>query len=59
VPLAALLALPAVSVFGVLTLQGKGMGAEGAWLSMALTQLIQGLAAIWLFKRGDWKAIEV
>lgn len=59
VPLAALLALPTVSVFGILTLQGRGMGANGAWLSMALTQLIQGIAAIILFKKGDWKSTEV
>jgi Na+-driven multidrug efflux pump len=59
VPLAAVLALPGISVFGVLTVPGVDMGADGAWLSMAATQVIQGVAAMWLFKRGDWKLTEV
>ncbi|MEX2242324.1 MAG: MATE family efflux transporter [Fimbriimonadaceae bacterium] len=59
VPLAAVLALPGISVFGLLTVPGVDMGADGAWLSMAATQLIQGVAAMWLFKRGDWKLTEV
>jgi Na+-driven multidrug efflux pump len=59
VPVAALLALPAVSFFGLATIKGAGMGADGAWLSMAATQLVQGAAAIWLFKKGAWKLTKV
>lgn len=32
-----------------------GMGAEGCWLAMAISQAVAGLAAMWLFKRGAWK----
>jgi putative MATE family efflux protein len=54
VPLAALLALPVVGF-----VRGADMGSDGAWMSMAATQLIQGTAAIWLFKKGDWKKTKV
>jgi putative MATE family efflux protein len=47
VPLAWLLALP------------LGMGATGAWISMSLTQAIQGALAVWMFKQGKWKEREV
>lgn len=59
VPFAAFLALPVVSLFGLASVRGAGMGADGAWLSMAATQLIQGVAAIWLFKKGAWKLTKV
>jgi len=59
VPLAAVLAMPAITVLGIISIEGVGMGANGAWLSMAATQLIQGVAAIWVFKRGRWKLTEV
>ena len=59
VPLAAVLALSAIPVFGLFTIRGAGMGPDGAWLSMALTQLVQGSAAIWLFKQGSWKTTQV
>lgn len=58
VPLAAVLALPTVGALG-LAVRGANMGAEGAWLSMAATQLVQGVAAIWLFKKGAWKLTKV
>ncbi|HRF60575.1 MAG TPA: MATE family efflux transporter [Fimbriimonadaceae bacterium] len=47
VPLAFVLTLP------------LGMGATGAWVSMSVTQAVQGLAAIWLFKQGGWKTKKV
>jgi Na+-driven multidrug efflux pump len=59
VPFAAFLALPVVSLFGLASVRGAGMGADGAWLSMAATQLVQGVAAIWLFKKGAWKLTKV
>lgn len=34
-------------------------GAVGAWISMSLTQGIQGIIAIILFKRGAWKTQKV
>ncbi|MCH8978575.1 MAG: MATE family efflux transporter [Armatimonadetes bacterium] len=59
VPLAAVLAMPAITVLGFISIEGVGMGSNGAWLSMAATQLIQGVAAMWVFKRGKWKLTEV
>ena len=59
VPLAAVLAMPAITVLGFISIEGVGMGSDGAWLSMATTQLIQGVAAMWVFKRGRWKLTEV
>ena len=47
VPLAFFLALPV------------GLGASGAWISMALTQGIAGLMGMWFFKRGGWKTVKV
>lgn len=47
VPLAFFLALPV------------GLGATGAWMSMALTQGIAGLMGMWFFKRGRWKMVVV
>lgn len=31
------------------------LGAAGCWISMSATQAIQGIIAIWMFKRGHWK----
>ena len=59
VPLAAVLAMPAITVLGFISIEGVGMGSNGAWLSMASTQLIQGVAAMWAFKKGNWKLTEV
>jgi putative MATE family efflux protein len=38
---------------------GLGMGAEGAWLAMSVTQAVQGAMAIVLFRQGKWKLKEV
>lgn len=38
---------------------GFRMGADGAWISMSFSQAIQGLLAIWYFRRGAWKTIRV
>ena len=59
VPLAAVLALPSMTIFGFITIRGADMGANGAWLSMAITQLIQGVIAVILWKKGAWKSQEV
>jgi Na+-driven multidrug efflux pump len=58
VPLAGFLALSTIAL-GAVTIRGRGLGADGAWLSMALTQMLQGILAIWLFKQGHWKATKV
>lgn len=34
---------------------GLRMGADGCWLALSITQAAQGILAIWLFRRGDWK----
>lgn len=47
VPLAFYLALPV------------GMGSPGAWIAMSVTQAVQGMMAIWLFKQGAWKLQKV
>lgn len=47
VPLAALFAF------------GFNMGADGCWLALSVTQAVQGLVAIWVFRQGDWKLKEV
>ncbi len=43
VPLAYIFALP------------LKMGAVGAWLAMSLTQGVQGILSVWMFKQGRWK----
>jgi putative MATE family efflux protein len=47
VPLAFLLALP------------FGFGSVGAWIAMSVTQAIQGILAMWVFRQGKWKEKEV
>jgi len=47
VPLAWLLAL------------GFGLGSYGAWISMSLTQGIQGILCLIAFKQGKWKTAQV
>jgi putative MATE family efflux protein len=61
VPLAFTLALPAgFHLASWLTMPfGFGLGANGAWISMALTQGIQGVMALFLFKQGAWKTKKV
>lgn len=38
---------------------GLRMGASGAWLAMSLTQAVQGVLTIVLFRRGDWKTVRL
>lgn len=65
VPLTIMLALPAgltlTSLFGYrISLPiGLGMGSEGAWLAMSITQAAQGIPSLLLFKQGKWKLKEV
>jgi putative MATE family efflux protein len=61
VPLAFILALPTgFPVTSWLKVPfGLGLGAHGAWISMAITQGIQGVIAPILFKQGAWKTKKV
>jgi len=61
VPLALFLALPAgFAITSWLKVPfGAGLGANGAWMSMALTQGIQGVLALIVFKQGIWKTKKV
>ncbi len=34
---------------------GIGLGALGAWIAMAVTQAIQGVLALFVYKQGTWK----
>jgi putative MATE family efflux protein len=38
---------------------GMGMGSSGAWLSMSITQAVQGILAVIAFKQGAWKLQKV
>lgn len=57
VPLAYVLALAPGAVAYVPV--GMGLGATGAWIAMAVTQLTQGLTSIIAFKQGHWKISRV
>ena len=65
VPMSAICALQtgqvlfALNGFQIVMPIGFGMGAEGAWLGMSVSQAIQGLLAIALFKQGKWKTKKV
>lgn len=59
VPLAAYLALDKITVNGMVFDIGLGMGANGCWLTLAITQAIQGFAAMWLWHKGDWAYAKV
>lgn len=65
VPMAGVLALETgqtltrINGFEIYMPYGVGMGAEGAWLSMCITQAVQGILSVWLFKQGGWKTKEV
>jgi len=61
VPLAFVLALPAgFPLASWLRMPfGFGLGANGAWISMAITQGVQGILAPALFKQGAWKTKKV
>ena len=43
----------------VLGIKGRGMGSDGTWLSMAITQAVMGICAMFLFKLGRWKTARV
>jgi len=64
VPLAVVLALGTVHIkagpwdFGAVTV-GLGMGGVGAWIAMSMSQLTQGVLAVWYFKLGRWKHVKV
>jgi Na+-driven multidrug efflux pump len=36
-----------------------GLGSNGAWIAMALTQGIQGIFAFFAFRHGGWKTKKV
>jgi putative MATE family efflux protein len=61
VPLAFVLALHThqqlASIYGhaVVMPIGIGLGALGGWISMAITQGIQGVMALFVFRQGTWK----
>lgn len=56
VPMAYILALaPAQALLGL----GLGMGATGAWIAMSVTQGLQGMVSLWVFRQGAWKAVRV
>jgi putative MATE family efflux protein len=61
VPLAFVLALPVgYHVLPHIAMPiGRDLGATGAWISMSLTQGLQGVLAIMLFKQGAWKTKKV
>lgn len=61
VPLAFLLTLKTGQPLaaGVVMPLGFGLGATGAWISMSLTQGLQGLMAMAAFKQGAWKTKRV
>lgn len=43
-----------VPLAGILAL-GFGLGADGCWIAMSLTQAVQGVLAIIMFRQGGWK----
>lgn len=65
VPLAFTLAIqlhqPLGALFGkgIYSPVGYGLGALGAWISMSITQGIQGILALFAFKQGRWKTQRV
>ncbi len=64
VPLAVVLALGSIHLkigswdIGIVTV-GLGMGGVGAWIAMSMSQLVQGVLAVWYFKLGRWKSVKV
>lgn len=61
IPIAAILALSAGSpiLLGLKLPLGLAMGAKGAWISMSLTQGVQGLLCGFSWRKGHWKAVKV
>lgn len=61
VPLAMALALPSgFALAGMFSMPiAFGLGANGAWLAMAITQGVQGILAMIAFRGGAWKTARV
>ena len=57
VPLAAFFALDPNHLFP--GSPGMSMGADGCWLAMSATQLVQGIASMVLFKLGRWRTVKI
>lgn len=57
-PLAAILALPTVSA-GPISIPGFAMGANGCWLSIAITQAVQGIICLLIWHQGRWAEAKV
>ena len=36
-----------------------GLGANGCWIGMSATQVLQGVMAVYIFKQGKWKTVKV
>lgn len=58
VPLAMFMSLEVIKL-GVVSIPGLGMGADGAWTTLAITQAVQGLACIVLWQQGKWAFAKV
>lgn len=58
VPLAMFLSLKTITL-GPIVLVGLNMGADGAWLTLAITQAVQGLACLVLWQQGKWALAKV
>jgi putative MATE family efflux protein len=61
VPLAFVMALKAGQPigFGLSMPFGMGLGTNGAWMSLAFTQGIQGIMSIVAYRQGTWKSAKV
>lgn len=57
VPTAAILALAPGQMF--MGSPGFSLGADGCWIAMSATQLVLGITAMILFKRGRWRTARV
>jgi len=51
VPMAAFLALPAIG-----PIKGMNLGSDGCWMAMSITQVVQGVLAMIVFRQGKWKS---
>lgn len=58
VPLAMYLSLEVIRI-GPLAIPAMGMGADGAWTTLAITQAVQGIACIVLWQQGKWALAKV
>jgi len=58
-PLALVLARPAIDLPGVGTIPGFGLAAVGAWYAMAADLTVRGLAMLVIFSRRAWSRVAV